>query len=205
MKKILLTGFEPFGGSIINPSQQVALALDSQVIGQCIVTSEILPVDRTGAPQALLASIKRHHPNAIVCLGEATGRMAVSVERIAINLMDYRIPDNLGEQVIDQPVVAGGPDAYMSTLPVRDIFGEILLADIPVGMSLSAGAFLCNQVFYAGRHYVEGLEKPIPLGFIHLPALPEQAAKNSPPCASMSLEMDIRAVRLALGVIARIL
>lgn len=203
MKKILLSGFEPFAGSRVNPSQQVAQALDSQAFGQCTIVSLILPVDRYGAPQAFLAAIENHLPDAVVCLGEAAHRPAISVERVAINWMDYRIPDYFGDQVMDQPIISAGPDAYFSTLPVRDIFEEIRVAGIPVELSLSAGAFLCNQVFYAGRHFISSHEMSIPLGFIHLPALPEQAALSSTPFASMSLETDILAIRLALDVVAR--
>jgi len=205
LKTILLTGFEPFGGSSINPSQQIALALDSQKVGQCQVVAEILPVDRYEAPKKLLACIEKYLPAVVVCLGEASRRAAISIERIAINLMDYRIPDNSGDRVLDQPVITGSPDAYFSTLPVREIYEEILAAGIPVELSVTAGTFLCNQVFYEGRHFVAGMDKPIPLGFIHLPALPEQAALDSTPFASMGLEMDIRAIRLALDVVARIL
>jgi pyroglutamyl-peptidase len=170
-----------------------------------MIVAEILPVEKSQAPQTLLASIENHLPAAVVCLGEAAHQAAISVERVAINLMDYRIPDNFGNQVIDQSVIEGGPDAYLSTLPVRGIFEEIRVAGIPVELSLSAGAFLCNQVFYTGRHFVSHLENPIPLGFIHLPALPEQAALNSSPSTypSMCLEMDILAVRLAIEVVAR--
>lgn len=205
MKKILLSGFEPFGGSSINPSQQVVLALGSQIINKCLIVAEILPVDKSRALLALQAAIENHQPAAVVLLGEAAHRAAISIERVAINLMDYRIPDNNGNQVIDQPVIKGGPDAYLSTLPVRDIFDKIRAAGIPVELSLSAGAFLCNQVFYFGRHYVSCLEKTIPLGFVHLPSLPEQAALNSSPYPTMSLEMDIHAVRLAVEVVTAIL
>lgn len=202
MKTILVTGFEPFGGSATNPSQQVALGLDRQTIGDCAIASAILPVDRLGGPQALIAAIDRHMPAAVVCLGEAARRPAVSIERVAINLMDYRIPDNLGEQVTDAPVAADGPDAYFSTLPVRAMYTAILAAGIPVELSLSAGAFLCNQVFYTGRHYVSSRMLAVPLGFIHLPALPEQAALAPAPYASMSLETSQRAIRVALEVLA---
>lgn len=202
MKKILVTGFEPFGGSEFNPSQQVALALQGQTAGDSVITSAILPVDRDGGPRALLAEIEQRQPHAVVCLGEAARRPAVSVERIAVNLLDYRIPDNNGAQVTDLPVEPDGPAAYFSTLPVREIYEAILAAGIPVELSLSAGAFLCNQVFYTGRHYVSRQEKSIPLGFIHLPALPEQAAKAQAPYASMNLETSLRAIRLALEVVA---
>lgn len=203
MKTILLTGFEPFGGSATNPSQQVALALNAQIIGECRVVAAVLPVDRTGGPQALVRAIDQHQPAAVVCLGEAARRPAISIERVAINLMDYRIPDNCGEQITDLPVAPDGPDAYFSTLPVREMVQAIQAAGIPVELSLSAGAFLCNQVFYAGRHYVAGRTPSIPLGFIHLPALPEQAAQAPAAYASMSLETSQRAIRLALEVLAK--
>lgn len=202
MKKILVTGFEPFGGSNINPSQQVALALEGQPFMDCTIVTTILPVDRIGGPQALQVAIERHQPAAVVCLGEATRRPAISVERIAVNLMDYRIADNAGEQIRDEPIAVDGPAAYFSTLPVRSIHDAILAAGIPVELSLSAGAFLCNQVFYAGLHFCAQLVEPIPLGFIHLPALPEQAASAPLPYPSMSLDTSLHAIELALGVLA---
>lgn len=203
MKTILVTGFEPFDGSTLNPSQQVALALDGQSFADSRVTSVTLPVDRVGGPQTLLQTISERRPDAVVCLGEAARRMVVSVERVALNLEDYRIPDNQGQQVSDLPIVADGPVAYFSTLPVRAIYDTILAAGIPVELSLSAGAFLCNQVFYSGRHFVAQSENPIPFGFIHLPALPEQAATATPVYASMSFETSLRAICLALETIAK--
>lgn len=202
MKTILVTGFEPFGGSITNPSQKVASALDGQTFGEYFVSASILPVDRNGGPQALLAAIDRVDPSAVVCLGEAARRAVISIERVAVNLMDYRIADNLSEQVSDQLVVEHGPAAYFSTLPVREIFQAMQAAAIPVELSLSAGAFLCNQVFYAGRHHLAKLKTDIPCGFIHLPALPEQAARVTPPFASMSFETSLHGIQTALATIA---
>lgn len=203
MKTILVTGFEPFGGSDINPSRQVALALDGQSFGDFKGTASIIPVDRAGGPRALLNAIEQAQPVAVACLGEAARRALVSVERLAVNLMDYRIADNLGEQVTDQLIVTGGPAAYFSTLPVREIFEEIQKAGIPVEISLSAGAFLCNQVFYTGLHHIAQSGLNIPLGFIHLPALPEQAARAVPSYASMSFETSLRAVQIALQTLAK--
>ncbi|GAP14803.1 pyroglutamyl-peptidase I [Longilinea arvoryzae] len=205
MKTILVTGFEPFGGSAVNPSQQVASAVNGERMSECRVVSQILPVDRIHGPEALLAAIADYHPDAVLCLGEADRRTSISIERIAINLMDYRIPDNLGEQIQDLPILQDGPAAYFSSLPVREIYAAILAAGIPAELSLSAGAFLCNQVFYMGRHSVARQEIPIPLGFIHLPALPEQVALAPAPFASMSYETSLRAIRLALEVIAKTL
>jgi pyroglutamyl-peptidase len=201
LKKILVTGFEPFDGSPVNPSQQVALGVNEQIIGGYSIVTAILPVDRLGGPQALLQAIDKFHPHAVLCLGEAARRPGVSIERIAVNLMDYRIPDNQGEQITDLPIVQDGPAAYFSTLPVREMYNAIQAAGIPVELSLSAGAFLCNQVFYTGLDFVSKMADPIPLGFIHLPALPEQAARAPAPYASMNLETSQHAIRLALDVL----
>ncbi len=203
MKTILVTGFEPFNDSTVNPSRQVAMALDGQLIGDANVKALVLPVDRIHGPEALLSAIRDHQPDAVLCLGEADRRTAISIERIAVNLMDYRIPDNQGEQIIDQPIVPDGPAAYFSTLPVREIFTTLQAAGIPTELSLSAGAFLCNQVFYAGRHFVSHMDRSIPLGFIHLPALPEQAARAQAPFASMSFDSSLPAIQMALDVIAK--
>lgn len=200
-KIILLTGFEPFGGSSINPSQQVALALERKILEKCQVITVILPVDRTTGPQMLLERMTCHNPVAVLCLGEASRRAAISIERIAVNWMDYRIPDNQGEQITDLQIATDGPAAYFSTLPVREIYEQILAAGIPAELSLSAGAYLCNQVFYAGLHHLVTNGKAVPFGFIHLPSLPEQAALSSLPYASMGLETSLRAIQIALDVI----
>lgn len=202
LKTILVTGFEPFGGSPINPSEQVALALNGYTCGVAAVIARILPVDRRNGPEILVSAIREHRPEAVLCLGEAERRTAISIERVAVNLMDYRIPDNQGEQIVDQPIFPEGPAAYFSSLPVRGIYETLRAAGVPVELSLSAGAYLCNQVFYTGRHFVSQQELPVPLGFIHLPALPEQAAQAPAPFASMSFETSLNAIQLALDVIA---
>jgi pyroglutamyl-peptidase len=200
--KILLTGFEPFGGSDVNPSEQVVRMLSGRPLRGIRLATAILPVDQETGPAALLRAVEEVQPEAVVCLGEAAGRAAVSIERVAINLLDYRIADNAGRQVVDQPIVAGGAAAYFSTLPVRDLLAAIQEAGIPVELSLSAGAFLCNQVMYVLLHHLHERRSDLPAGFIHLPALPEQAARRSPPIASMSLESMCQAVSIALQVLA---
>lgn len=202
-KTILLTGFEPFGGSQTNPSQLVALALDGKGVGRCQIKSDVLPVDRIDGPQALLEKMAFYHPAAVVCLGEASRRAVVSVEKIAVNWMDFRIPDNQGEQLSDQMIDPEGPAAYFSTLPVREICMEILSGGIPAEISMSAGTFLCNQVFYTGLHSLATQSLVVPMGFIHLPSLPEQASRVSSPIASMSLETSLHAVEIALDVIQK--
>lgn len=200
--KVLLTGFEPFGGSEVNPSEQVVRTLAGRSPRGIRLATAILPVDQEAGPAALLRALEETRPEAVVCLGEAAGRTAVCVERLAINLLDYRIADNAGRQTVDQPIVPGGPAAYFATLPVRAIQTAIQEAGIPAELSLSAGAFLCNQVMYVLLHSLHESGRRIPAGFIHLPALPEQAARRSPPIASMSLADMVRAVSIALRRIA---
>jgi pyroglutamyl-peptidase len=195
---LLLTGFEPFGGSDSNSSEQVARALDGQNVAGLYVQSAILPVDRQRGPDALLAAIALHHPAAVVCLGEAANRAVVSLERVAINLLDYRIADNAGNLVVDQPVVTGGPAAYFASLPLRAMQSAMLAVGVPVELSLSAGSFLCNQVMYQLLHQLAQHTPRVPAGFIHLPGLPEQAARAGKGAPSMSVETSLRAVRAAL-------
>ncbi len=195
---LLITGFEPFGGSDINPSQQVVQALDGQVIGGWSVRTAVLPVDRASGPATLLDAIRKVRSCAVLCLGEASRRPAVSVEQVAINLLDFRISDNAGNLVQDEPVIPGGPAAYFATLPVRKIYRAVLDEGIPCECSLTAGTFLCNQVMYTLLHCLAQEFPAVPGGFIHLPALPEQAAKSSVPVPSMSLETSLRAIRAAI-------
>lgn len=195
--KILLTGFEPFGGSPVNPSEQVVKALAADPPAGIDLLTAILPVERAAGPQALLDAVQASRPQAVLCLGEASRRAVVSIERVAINLLDYRIPDNSGEQCVDQPIFADGPAACFVTLPVRAMLAAVLAAGIPAELSLSAGAYLCNQVLYTLLH----LRPAIPAGFIHLPALPRQAAAQGLAMPSMSLESSAAAVRAALQAI----
>ncbi|HTX78317.1 MAG TPA: pyroglutamyl-peptidase I [Longilinea sp.] len=204
-KPFLLTGFEPFGGSSINPSEQVTHALDGEIIAGLKVAGAILPVDQQRAPEVLLKAIDDTHPAAVLCLGEATRRPVISIERVAVNLLDFRIPDNAGAQTSNQPVVENGPAAYFSALPVRALLDALQTADLPAELSLTAGSYLCNQIFYTLMHTLATQQSKIPGGFIHLPALPEQAAKLESPCPSMSLETDLKAIRLVIETISRYL
>lgn len=201
--KILLTGFEPFDGSDMNPSQQVSQALHEQVIAGAKILSAILPVDWQRAPEALTRVLEANPPDAVVCLGEASGRAAISIERVAINLLDFRIPDNSGARITDQPVISQAPAAYFSTLPVREMLEAIQQCGVPAELSLSAGTYLCNQVMYTLLHRLAECKRAIPAGFIHLPSLPQQAAARGQRQPSMSLETQIQGLRAALEVIAR--
>ncbi|NMD31815.1 MAG: pyroglutamyl-peptidase I [Chloroflexi bacterium] len=200
---ILVTGFEPFDGSPVNPSMLAAEALAQTPPPGLAVTTAILPVDRLGGPARLLEALQTVNPRAVVCLGEAGGRAAISIERVAVNLMDYRIPDNRGETVTDQPIDPAGPAAYFSTLPVRAMQEAILAAGIPAELSLTAGAYLCNQVMYTLLHHLAQTRQTIPAGFIHLPSLPQQAVLRGKPMPTLGLETILAGLRAALAVLAR--
>lgn len=200
--QIILTGFEPFGGSNLNPSERAALALHGQEIAGAAISSLILPVDWQKGPQALLAALHERRPDAVVCLGEAPNRAVISVERIAINLLDFNIPDNSGAVVTDQPVIPDGPAGYFSTLPVRAMFEAIQGAGIPAELSLSAGSYLCNAILYHLLHYQAGQGQPAQGGFIHLPRLPQQAVDARQSNPTMSLETILTGLRAALEAIA---
>ena len=197
--RVLLTGFEPFGGSQVNPSREVVDRLARDGVPGVTLHSAILPVDRQEGPVTLLYAVRALHPDAILCLGEAARRMAISIERVAINLLDYHMADNAGHQAIDAPIVPDGPAAYFVTLPVRAMLEAVHAAGIPAELSLSAGAFLCNQVTYELLHYLTTHQLDIPAGFVHLPALPEQVTNAYPSMPSMALETMTRGIYAIIG------
>ena len=144
--KILLTGFEPFGGSLVNPSAEVVRALAGHQIGNVDLHTILLPVTCDGGPAMLLQAIESVEPDIVLCLGQAGGRSTLSLERVAINLLDFSMPDNAGKNMTDEPIIADGPAAYFATLPVRLLLTAIRKAGVPAELSLTAGAYLCNQV-----------------------------------------------------------
>lgn len=197
---ILLTGFEPFGNFSRNPSQEIVRALDETVILGAHVHSLVLPVDTQTAPKLLIAALKELEPSAVLSLGLAASRRALSVEKVAVNLLHFEIPDNAGVHKHNEPIIADAPAAYFATLPVDEIVSAIRAAGVPAEMSLSAGGYLCNQIMYASLHYLAHQETR-PSGFIHMPALPDMVAA-SPSLASMSYETIATGVQAALKIIA---
>jgi len=193
--KLLLTGFEPFGESKINPSDKVVRALAREKIAGIELHPAILPVDRVRDPQMLIEAFKASQPDAVLCLGEAARRMAISIERVAINLLDFRIADNAGQKITDEPIVRDAPAAYFTTLPTRALCEAVRAVGVPCELSLSAGSYLCNQVTYVLLHHLAQNRLNIPAGFVHLPALPEQAVARNEVIPSMSLETLLAAVR----------
>lgn len=194
---ILLTGFEPFGGDSVNPSWEVARALHGEAVAAGVVHACCLPTTFDGAPAALRDALARHQPGLVIALGLASGRAEISIERVAVNLIDARIPDNAGHRPQDVPVRLEGPAAYFSTLPIKAMRDALRAAGHPAGLSLSAGAFVCNQVFYELQHQLAGQGRRS--GFIHVPALPQQAALAQPVVPSMGLAAQVDAIRLAIA------
>ncbi len=199
--KVLLTGFEPFGNSPINPSQNLINVVSDRDFKGVELFKLILPVDKDRAPNLLINIIKEVTPDTVLCFGLALGRAKISLERIAVNLMDFRIADNAGVKVSDRHIVEGGPAAYFSNLPVRSLLEALQAGGIPAQLSLSAGAYLCNQIFYSMMHYISTNELDIKAGFIHLPALPEQTASMEKLIPSLSLDLDRQALRIILSTL----
>lgn len=195
--RILLTGFEPFGGDPVNPSALVGRALHGQRVAHATVHAVELPCVFGRALQVLDEALAAHSPVLALALGLAAGRGEISVERVAINIDDARIPDNAGEQPVDVPVVTGGPAAWFSTLPVKAIVAALRQAGLPAGVSQSAGTFVCNHVFYGLQHRLDGTG--VRSGFVHVPLLDTQAAAH-PGLPTLPLADLIRGVRIALEV-----
>lgn len=195
--RIMITGFEAFGGSAINPSAELLRELKEITNHPIELLTLILPVDTEKAPAILLENIHWEKPDGVVCLGEAAGRAAISLERVAINLLVFRIPDNQGIQKEDEEIVPHAPAAYFSTLPVRETCRALIANGIPAELSLTAGSYLCNQVYYRLMHWLEVTRLHIPAGFIHLPSLPEQMAVRDKIGPSMSIDV----MRKAIGVV----
>ncbi len=195
MSRILLTGFEPFGGDQINPSWEIAKALNGQKIAGVNIIARMLPCVFGEALKVLQQSIDEVNPDLVLALGQAGGRSDFSIERIAINIDDARIADNAGTQPIDQTVVVGAPAAYFSTLPIKTMVAGLRAAGHPASVSQTAGTFVCNHVFFGLQHALHG--SGVRSGFMHLPLLPAQAARLAGR-PSMALDEMLAGVSLAL-------
>jgi len=199
MKRVLLTGFEPFAGASLNPSEQIVNTLKTREIEGIELHTAVLPVVFTESSELLRHLIKLHKPDLVICLGQAEGRREISFERVAINLDDARLADNAGRVVLDQPVVASGPSAHFTTLPVKEMVAAVRAEGIAAGLSTTAGTFVCNHIFYAMQH--ELAETSVVSGFIHVPLMPEQAGEFEG-LPTMPLDQQVRAIETAIRVAA---
>jgi pyroglutamyl-peptidase len=196
---VLVTGFEPFGGERVNPAAQVAQGLAGEAVAGAVVHSLILPCVFGQSRAVLEEALDRLRPRWVLALGQAGGRHDLSLERVAINVDDARIADNAGAQPIDEPVVAGAPAAYFATLPIKAMVVALRSAGLPASVSQSAGTFVCNHVFFGLMHSLQS-HPGARGGFMHLPLLPEQAARAAAPATpSMALATMIEGTRLALA------
>lgn len=196
--KVLITGFTPFGGEKLNPSWEAVKRLPDRIGGAELIKRE-LPTEFDASGAALHKLLTELRPDAVLCVGQYGGANCIRVERVAINLRDARIADNAGKQPTDEPVVAGGPDAYFATIPTREIVNALHEQGIPAQLSYSAGTFVCNNLLYCALHE-SAQSYPAPrCGFIHVPYLPEQTRDGSAP--SMSLALMVEALTSAVGEI----
>jgi pyroglutamyl-peptidase len=191
----LITGFEPFGGAGLNPSQLLVEELAKEKLLGVDLKTAILPVEFDRAAEILLAKINEISPSVVICFGQAEGRSAITPEKIAINLDDARIADNSGDLRKQQEIEVGGADGHFSTLPVEKMVLAINEAGVAASLSLSAGSFVCNHIFYRMQQALLG--RGIRSGFVHLPLVPEQSAQfpNQP---TMSLNQMISAAKAAI-------
>ncbi|PIE98733.1 MAG: pyroglutamyl-peptidase I [Treponema sp.] len=198
--KILVTGFDPFGEDKVNPALETIKNLPAVINGHDVFTLEI-PTVGFKSLEVIKEGIKKYDPDIVLSIGQAAGRFDITVERVGINLDDYRIADNEGNQFIDSKIFKEAPDAYIVKLPVKKMVENIKAHGIPASVSMSAGTFVCNHVLFGVSHILATKFRDKKNGFIHIPCLPEQAVdkRNMP---SMSKETILQGIIHAIEVIA---
>lgn len=199
--KILVTGFDPFGGEPINPAIESVKRLPDNIAGAEIIKLEI-PTVRKKSLEKIEEAINEHNPDIILSIGQAGGRFDISIERVGINLDDFRIPDNEGNQTIDEPIFPDGENAYFVKLPVKAMVQNVQKNNIPASVSYTAGTFVCNHVLYGVMYLIEKKYKGKKSGFIHIPFLPEQVVdkRNTP---SMELSTIVKGLTAAIEAIVK--
>jgi len=197
IKKVLLTGFEPFGGASFNPSGAVVQEIAEHGIDGIEIVTAILPVEFKRASEKLVELISTYKPSVVISLGQAEGRDFIGLEQVAINLADGRIADNVGVKLVNQPINVSAADGYFSTLPIRAIVDAISALGISAKVSYSAGTFICNEIFFTAQSFLQG--STVISGFIHLPLAPNQAAEF-PGLLTMPIEDQVAAIRAAIKV-----
>jgi pyroglutamyl-peptidase len=214
IRPALVTGFEPYGGRGRNPAGEIAARLDGSEVAGVRVVGRNLPVKFAALDEAVAATLAEVDPAVVISLGLCPGEPVIRLERVAINVADFEIPDNEGVVLVDRPLDAAGAAARFATLPLRRVQAALLQAGIPARLSSSAGTYLCNKALYRFLGAIEESGRVVPCGFIHLPYMPEQVAgmiaemqaarsverHRRPDVASMSPELMTEAVRIALEV-----
>jgi pyroglutamyl-peptidase len=202
--RILVTGFEPFDGRNVNPSQQIVAALARRPEGErrATLVTETLPCEFGAAGERLVTLIRELRPDAVVSVGLAASASAIRLERFALNLNDSARPDNGGDLATGRPIDPAGPIGYWSTLPLDAILAALRARDIPAIISNHAGAYVCNHVFYTARREIERLGSDIAAGFVHVPLLDEQERSLPPGAATLSLATMVEALECCLDVLS---
>ena len=201
--RVLVSGFEPFAGAASNPSGDVVRRLAASGHPGVDMVTVVLPVAFAASGERLAAAIVQHRPDVVIALGVAEGRVGITPERVAINLDDARIADNAGAQPNDEPIEPGGPDGRFTGLPVKAIVDALRQQALPASVSLSAGSYVCNHVFYVLQALAEQRERqgrPLRSGFVHVPASPELAAGH-PGMPSLSLDELERGIRIVIDTV----
>jgi pyroglutamyl-peptidase len=205
-RHVLLTGFEPFGPHLVNPTELLVRSLEGRIIGGCIVDARVFPVETRPLRDRLTKALHETRPQFVLGLGYAPGRAALAMERVAVNVLDFELPDASGATRSGEPIEDGGPDGRLATVPVREVVEAWAAGGVPGYVSDSAGTYLCNQWLYEALALGAASTPPVPAGFVHVPALPQQAvtmgADRTP---SMALELMRRGVESAIETIARLL
>ena len=197
--KILVTGFDPFGGDTVNPALELIKKLPEEIDGCEIITLEIPTVFHKSI-QKIQQAIEMHKPDAVLSIGQAGGRVDLTVERVGINCDDARIPDNEGNSPVDAKIFEDGDDAYLLTLPIKAMVKEIQAAGVPASVSNTAGTFVCNHVAYGAAYLAKKYYPHMKTGFMHIPYLPYQVADKGG-MASMSLDTLLTGTVAALKAI----
>lgn len=199
--KLLLTAFDPFGGSSVNPAQE-AVKLVADIVAGVAVMKLVVPTVFGRSIDVVADAMKKWKPDAVLCIGQAGGRYELTPERVAINLDDARIPDNEGNQPIDTPIFADGAPAYFSSLPIKAMAAKIREAGLPASVSNTAGTFVCNHLMYGVLYHIEKYYPGVKGGFLHVPFVPSQTVGRSVPAPSMCREDIARGIEAAITAIA---
>lgn len=198
MLRVLMTGFEPFNNGKLNPSEQIVLRINKDDVPGAQIITKVLPVGYSESARELLALVEEHQPDAVINFGQAEGRTAITVERFAVNMDDASIADNFGVTRIDQKIHPGTPTAYETTLPLKELVAAIKAEGVPAAVSLSAGTFVCNHIFYELQNALVG--KNILSGFVHVPLMSEQQ-EEFPGLFTMRIEQMVLAAKTIVAVL----
>jgi len=198
MMKILVTGFEPFGEDVLNPSALILEKVPKKILDAEIKTL-LVPTVFHQSILRVCEQVDLEKPDVVLLLGQAGGRKAMTMERVAININDARLPDNEGHQPLDEPIVSGGPSAYFSTLPIKAMVAAMRGVGVPAEVSNSAGTFVCNHLLYGVLHHCQEKKLSVKVGFLHVPYLPEQVGEREE-LFSLPLEEMVKAVEAAMRV-----